>query len=251
MPELSTIQPLGKWLLEQTSDSAARTALITSFVLTCCQVACDRLTHRMPSLLLVSPDDTQSRKLDRMLQLMATSKSTPAASYRRRAMTCKTPRQSYKVLDSTLRLAAEMKAKGQSMLHPDAFLENNFKTALQNLFGTGMSRPYTKAWRASLGLITDPDDHLILRLDTYRDILAFRKDLIDKSPKIMQPSGVGSKFSMRFKHVALSGALTPEQSQASVIKGALQLPFPILFLPQPQAAAQIQANDKLVLEVLL
>jgi len=114
---------------------------------------------------------------------------------------------------------------------PPASWEPNYHHARVIGFGLGRSSRYTEAWHPELGLITDTMDGIILRLDEDADHSAFRRDVISDPSKLQEPTGPGGGIQMVRKAIAVSGSLSPEEYNDTLVDAVLELGLPFIFLP--------------------
>jgi len=246
-PELgqgdSDIPMLADWVHGCADDAATRTALITTFVLCFCQAAGPRLTGHMPSLILVRPDVPQAQALDKFAQQFATWCNVSPEEYRKQTKGPYFDESSFckEKVENQLELYLQMIIKQNARVSWRSDVQRNdlekeIRALKNELFGTGLSRPYANAHHRKFGMVAGRGDQLILRLDTFEDQLAFRNDVRSMSPKLFCPSWLMDNGQINLKHIAISGAVAPEQWEQLFAQNALGLPFPVLFLPQPQAA---------------
>lgn len=234
---------LADWIHGCAEDAATRTAVVTTFVLSACQLAGHNLTHRMPSLILVRPDDPKAQALTDLASRFVTTDQVSAKEYRKTSSSAATPEQALKNMNFVLSIADDLKMGGLWTAEASQVYGDNFFTAQNDLYGTGASRPYTKAWHKRFGLITDRNDRLILHLDTPKDVQAFRQDVMDKNPKLNVPTGYCAGLVQGLKEIAVAGAMTPEQWNTDLAQNLVDLPFPILLLPQPGPATFTLPED--------
>lgn len=227
---------LADWIHGCAEDVATRTAVVTTFVLSACQLAGHNLTHRMPSLILVRPDDPQARALADLASRFVTADRIAAEEYRKTSSSAAPPEQALKNMKFNLFIADDLKKGGLWTAEQSQYYGDKFFAAQNDLYGTGASRPYIKAWHENFGLITNRNDRLILHLHTPKDVQAFRQDVMDKNPKLTDPTGYCAGLVQGSKEIAVAGAMSPEQWHADLARNLVDLPFPILLLPQPGAA---------------
>jgi len=107
----------------------------------------------------------------------------------------------------------------------------HFHTARTTAHGEGPTRGYSNAWDEQLGLITDEDNQVILRLDAPRDRVAFRRDVLENPERLRAPLGIGGMLQMAPKSISVSGSLTPDLWDARLAHSIVELGLPILHLP--------------------
>ena len=237
------LQTLADWIHGCAEDSATRTAVVTTFVLSACQLAGHNLTHRMPSLILVRPDDPKAQALTDLASRFVTEHRIAAEEYRKTSSSAATPEHALKYMNFLLTEAQNLRNGGPLSTSDSQFYGDNFFAAQNDLYGTGESRPYAEAWHENFGLITDRNDRLILHLHTPKDVQAFRQDVMDKNPKLTDPTGYCAGLVQGSKEIAIAGAMSPEQWHPDLARNLLDLPFPVLLLPQPGAATFTLPED--------
>jgi hypothetical protein len=237
---------LADWIHGCAEDTATRTAVVTTFVLSACQLAGHNLTHRMPSLILVRPDDAQALALTDLVSRFVTEDRVSAEEYRKTSRVAGTPEHALKYMNFLLTEAQNLRNGGPLSTSDSQFYGDNFFAAQNDLYGTGASRSYAEAWHENFGLITDRDNRLILHLDTPKDVQAFRQDVMDKNPKLTMPTGYCAGLQQGSKEIAIAGAMSPEQWHADLARNLVDLPFPILLLPQPGAATFTLPDDDFI-----
>jgi hypothetical protein len=234
---------LADWIHGCADDAATRTAVVTTFVLSACQLAGHNLTHRMPSFILVRPSDPQARALGDLASRFVTEDRIAAKEYRVKSSSSATPEQALKTMKFALSIADDLRKGGLWTAEASKVYGDNFFAAQNGLYGTGASRPYAEAWHMRFGLITDRDDRLILHLNTLKDVQAFRRDVMDKNAKLTEPTGYCAGLIKGSKEIAIAGAMSPEQCHAGFVRNLVDLPFPVLLLPQPGAATFTLPED--------
>lgn len=237
---------LADWIHGCAEDAATRTAVVTTFVLSACQLAGHNLTHRIPSLILVRPDDPQAQALADLASRFVTADRIAAEEYRKTSSSAAPPEQALKYMNFLLTEAQNLRNGGPLSTSDSQFYGDKFFAAQNDLYGTGESRPYAEAWHENFGLITDRNNRLILHLNTPKDVQAFRQDVMDKNPKLTMPTGYCAGLVQGLKEIAVAGAMSPEQWHADLARNLVDLPFPILLLPQPGAATFTLPDDDFI-----
>jgi hypothetical protein len=110
-------------------------------------------------------------------------------------------------------------------------LEKRFRDAQATGFGCQSSGPYTRMWNDDMEWITNASDQILLRFDQPADREAFRKDLLDRHDKLLQPRGVNSSLRMAIKNISVSGSLPPAEWDDRLVCGVIELGLPMFFLP--------------------
>ena len=109
--------------------------------------------------------------------------------------------------------------------------EADYREAKKSAYGSGCSRAYSGAWSDHFGLLTDEDDGLILRLNAGPDRVAFRRDVLDDPNHLLKPMGLGRDLQMVQKTVSVSGSLTLDLWDETLVMGIIKLGLPFVFLP--------------------
>ena len=248
--KLPPVPALAEWVHGCSSDSATRTVAVTTLVLSCCQLAGDGLTHRMPSFLLVSPEDPDGQlAVQQLATRLVTVHGRQPGECREGHLDHMTPEQVQRTMECAIIEMRGLKQSHPYFGHLRQELEAKFFAAQRRCFGTGASRPYAEAWHEHFGLITDPDDRLILRLDTENDWQAFRQDVLAQQQRLLAAGGYGAGLKFVPKHIAVSGAVTPEQWDAGFAQALMNLPLPVMLLPHA-AEAPLRLPEEPLLRVL-
>lgn len=241
---------LGDWIHACAEDTATRTAVVTTVVLSACQLAGHNLTHRMPSLILVRPDDSQAQALADLASRFVTADRESAEDCRKTRSGTSTPEEAMDNMKLVLSTADKLRKGGLWTAEVSKYHGDKFFAALNDLYGAGASRPYAEAWHESFGLITNRNGRLILHLNTPKDVQDFCKDVMDKSHKLTMPTGYCAGLTEGSKEIAVTGAMNPGQLPAGFAQNLMELPFPILLLPQPGAATFSLPEDFLIQELI-
>jgi len=212
-------------------DPATRTIATTALVLSLWQVAGWRMTHRPPSMLLLATESTPD-PIDRMADTIASYRGRKGPAEKGVGqLVGATPSQA----DTAMRLAV---MRRQQLGKPGALNAagiaqqvQRFRTARTTAHGTGPTRGYANAWDEQLGLITDEDNQVILRLDAPRDHAAFRRDVLEDHERLRDPQGIGGMLQMVRKSISISGSLTFDLWDARLAHRIVELGLPILHLP--------------------
>ena len=103
--------------------------------------------------------------------------------------------------------------------------------AKRNCFGHGRSGQYARMWDTELGLMTDDDGSIILRVERDLDHARLREDITKYPDNLLRPLGRDNRAGITIKAAAVSGSLTPAQWDATIVTSVLREGLPILFLP--------------------
>jgi len=108
--------------------------------------------------------------------------------------------------------------------------------AQHNSFGFGRAGQYSRRWDNELGVVTDVDGSLILRVERDVDHALLRDDILHHPERILRPLGRNKNMAVVCKAVAISGSLNPAQWDAEIVASVLEEGLPILFLPHTAQA---------------
>jgi len=128
--------------------------------------------------------------------------------------------------------------------------EKAYQDARAASHGPGRISRYGQAWCGELGLITDPADAILLRLDNQGDREAFLRDLSGEPGKLQHPVGPGGAGLARVaKTLALSGSLAAGCWDGDLVDRTLALGLPVFFLPHA-TAAPLELSNLPILEIV-
>ncbi|MCU0781122.1 MAG: hypothetical protein MUF04_08490, partial [Akkermansiaceae bacterium] len=106
-------------------------------------------------------------------------------------------------------------------------------------FGHGPAVRYCHARHSKYGWLSNWSNQLLLRIDRKEDRRAFLDDVLDGSPRLHQPDGIGRSMMLEMKTLCLSGTLDEEEWSEPVVSRLLP-PFP----QDPGAAAWAVWRDR-------
>ena len=207
-------------------DPATRTIATTALVLSLWQVAGWRMTHRPPSMLLLNATESTPDPIDRMADTIASYRGRKGPAEKGVGqLVGATPSQA----DTAMRAAVMRREQlGNAGIEQQV---QHFHTARTTAHGEGPTRGYSNAWDEQLGLITDEDNQVILRLDAPRDHAAFRRDVLENHERLREPQGIGGMLQMARKSISVSGSLTSDLWDGRLAHSIVELGLPILHLP--------------------
>ena len=197
------IQNLADLVNGCSENPADRTVAVTAFVMTCCQIAGNRLSQRMPSLILVNPHGKEDNPVDDFTHLLIDKHHyLPPQVYKDGVFAQREPEDAPQVMEAATLKRNTLNPLDRLIEERCQQLEALFFHAQRSGFGSGLCWPYTTAWHDHFGLLSDWGGRVILRLDTREHGLAFRKDVVGKSGKFPTPPGKtavvrGKRFRMR------------------------------------------------------
>ena len=214
------------------NDPATRTATVTLFVASLCQLAGRGMMARMPSVLVVNAHDLVPDATDLVASRMVANSqnSGPRVYYEGRFMQG-TPEQAPAFMARAILAKQQLGKVTPNNASVHQAQEKLYFDAQRTGFGHGPSRCYAKAWHDTFDLITDRGDKVILRIDAPQDQTAFRKDVIEAAIRLREPLGYGRGLKEVAKHIAISGSSPASQVDATLAKGIVELELPFLLLP--------------------
>lgn len=216
-------------------DPDTRTVAITSLVLGFWQLKGRALTPDVPSLLLVHTGEATDDPIDEFTRGLVYDKEENKPRVQTEgpftyAPIGLAPKAMRNAMLERHSLGADH-GDNPSRLQKARDLEKRFHAAQITGYGHGHCRPYSEAWHAEYGWLTDRDEQVILRLNEPIDRAAFRKDLLDDPCKLFFPSGIGSDLSMGPKGISLSGSLPGELCDSALATNVYALGIPFFLLP--------------------
>jgi hypothetical protein len=221
-------------------DPATRTASVTQFVTSLCQLTGRSMTAQMPSTIVINAHDLVPDATDLLAALMV---ANPDDSGPRVCRISGTPAQAAGSMAAAI-------IKKENLGKANAYnasirldLENRYFAAQRSAFGYGPSRCYAEAWHDTFKLITDRKDELILRIDRPQDRAAFRKDVLGGADRLRQPLGYGKGLELVRKHIALSGSFPVSLWDSELASGIVGLGLPLLMLPSVAKTSPDIANE--------
>lgn len=202
------------------------------FVISCCQLAEDGLTPRIPSVILVNAHGTEGDPVDDFAKrLVADDHCEPPKVYDTGACPWVEPRHALKVMEDALLQRDEFIGTGSYGAKELRSMESVFFDAQRTRFGCGSCRPYATAWQDKFGLLSKRNCRVILRLESGEDRLAFHRDVVRESAKLVRPLGYGPGLRVMEKQFGVSGGIGLDLWDADFAQGVVNLPLPILVLP--------------------
>ena len=227
-------------------EASTRTVAVTNLVLSLWQLRSCALTLEVPTLLLVDACGSSTDPIDQFTSRLVYNKEDNKPRVQTEGpfvhgsidLAPKAMRNAFLKRNSLDQAPGVDPSKHAEAKH----LEARFKAARVTAHGHGLSRPYSTAWHPEYGLLTDDDDQLILRLNEARDRAAFRRDLLEDPAKLVLPTGIGRHLTDVNKYISLSGSLTPDLCDSTLVSKVLALgPFFLL----PHTAKEQLNTDKL------
>ena len=224
-------------------DPAARTVVATTLLFTFWQIAGRGMTSAVPSLVLVGSGGAEEDPMNRFAaELLTRHRCGPPAVPREGPLRGLKPEQATGVMRKAIRQYAGHGKPGFPSYPTETLklIESQYRAAQAAGFGEGLSRPYASAWHEEFGLLTGPDNRVILRLETKEDRGLFRRHVLSEPSRLWSPVGIGEGLVTRGKQIAVSGALPHSEWDAGLAErmigpagGELWIELPLVMLPQP------------------
>ena len=213
-------------------DSATRTTAVTTLVMSLWQLTGRRMSHRLPSLVLVNAEGSDPDPSDRLASLLlAVHGGSAPGIYQEGLFMGGKPEQAPRAMAKAVKEMQEMGAVTVANASIRSDLEQRYFDAQRTGFGRGAIRCYADAWHDVFYLITDRKGELILRLDSQADRETFHQDVLEKSDKLRAPIGYGPGLQLAQKATAVSGAIPVGMWDAGFAGAVVELGLPMFFLP--------------------
>ena len=235
------------------SDSNTCAITATALVLILWQLRGRTLTEHVPSLILLNAGEAAPDPIDDFIRSFVQDKAgTPPGKGKDRRGLPIDPEKAPQIMTCAIMGMQELgrDPTSNSVTSESAQMwQGRYHDAQRVAYGTGVARPYSRAWDKPFGFITDTDDRLIARLNEAPDRAAFRHDVLDDRDKLWSPMGIGAGLQMVPKSVTVSGSLTVDLWDGKLVKGIIKLGLPILFIPhtveEPLTIANAPALESL------
>jgi len=223
---------LGDFIHGCSPDPSARTAAVTTLVISLWQVAGRGMSHRLPSLVLLNAQGASPDPVDTVAAQIANDSGAPGPGMRREgAFMCGKPEEAPQAMASAILEKHRMGSPQPYNLQIHQMLEDRFFAAQATGFGAGRTRPYSKAWHETFDLLTDRNDELILRFEGEDDCMELRRHLLEDPAKLQRPTGYGAGLVSVEKRIAISGSLAAGQWDAEIAMKLVEQGLPLVFLP--------------------
>lgn len=226
-------------LLHSSPDDAP--ALAATLVLTLWQVAGSVWCGSLPSMLLIHEGDEDV--LDGIARVACGTRPPDPADDEGLFDPTK-PQLDRQFMRHTaadlIRLAPVDHGKAARML---VQVLNDWREAKRNCFGYGRSGQYSRMWDDGLGLMSDDDGSIILRIERDSDHAAMREDVLNHPGRLVDPKGFSNMQIIPVtKLPAVSGSLREEQCDAALVDGILKEGLPFFFIPHNHSG-QLRIKD--------
>jgi hypothetical protein len=226
---------LGDFIHGCSPDPSTRTVATTALVLGLWQLIGRAITPP-PSMLLLRPETGGSDPIDDFIRSLVHNESNNEPRVQTEgAFTCApielAPRAMTNAFRKRQSLGEHIPPGNRGKKLEAEAAEERFRAAQVTGYGYGRARCYSKAWHPEYGLLTDPDDQLILRLNSEEDRLAFRRDLLEEPEKLLSPQGPGLNLFPTIKSISISGAFPRELWTSELARHILSSGLPFFVLP--------------------
>ncbi len=214
-------------------DADARTAAVTTMVISHWQIAGRGMSHLSPSLILINARASLWDPIDGLAALIVNEDPEVTAPGRHRdgAYANCDPKYAASTMANAVVQAEKLNPASEYESQQIHKLESLYFAAQHSGFGTGRSRPYSKAWHECFGLITPKNNQLILRLESEDDRHEFRRHLLEGFAELIRPCGYGSGLREVDKYISVSGSLNPDLWDVEIAEKMVGLGLPFVFLP--------------------
>ena len=227
-------------------EPACRTVAATALVTSLWQLTGRRMTHRVPSLLLVSTGDSAPDPIDEFAaDLIGASEDNGPRVHEDGPFMHGTPELAPKAMLNAFlehRERRKLVAQFPWVAGELQALEHRYFAAERTGFGFGRARPYASAWHDTFGLLTCGSREVILRLGSADDHARFREHLLGDPDRLQAARGYGRGLMEVSKSISLSGAIDSDEWDGELAVGAVGLGLPLLFLPNPARKPPVIRN---------
>lgn len=235
----SMLKALAEFIHDENKNAATRTAAVSTLLFSLWQNSGRRMTHRMPSLLLINSDEEEeTSQLDAIAANLVNIKEfQPPQVHKKGYFPHGTPKQAPDTMECAIHLMAKCQSQNPGTYRQPGedplVLKEWFYAAQKTGFGDGRARPYKLAWNDKFGLITQEDCEVIMRLTEDDDRAAFRQQVMREPKKLQAARGYGPNLTPISKHFCVSGSLKISEWDGEFTKRTLGLGLPFVFLPEP------------------
>jgi len=224
---------IADFIHECSPDPSVRANLVTQFVLSIWQLAGGYMSSRFPSLITISElAQSPNGEMDfASLILPEAIKSLPVRLLTQEEI-IQAKKQGQDPAKVLLRENAVIEARLHERLRRESVLLQKCEPKTpRTIFEKAPCRRYAAASHPQLGLLTDANNEVILRLETKCDRNALRNDVIRFPENLTQPVGYGHDMKPTGKNLCLSGTIPlPDWDQTFATK-IIDLGLPLLTLP--------------------
>lgn len=247
MPGNSPISILTELMHGGSVNPTDRSVAVAMFVISCCQLADKGLTLRTPSMIGVNAHGFEDDPVDDFVSRLVTdTHCRPPQVYDTGAFALRKPEEAPQSMEYAARQMREVEGTNLFKAEQHHALESLYFDAQRSGFGSGRCRPYTTAWHDQFGLLSERDCRVILRLGTLEDGMAFRKDVVAGSKRLLDPAGFGAGLKWLPKHFGVSGVIEEDLWDADFARGLVNLPLPMLVLPHATKSPLRLPDTKLI-----
>lgn len=238
MPENSPIGILSELAHGCSDNPTDRSVAKAMFVISCCQLAGKGLTRRTPSVIGVNAHGLEDDPMDDFVSRLVTDRHCrPPQIYDTGAFAQRKPVEAPQSMEYAVRQRQEIEGTNLYKAEQYRTLETLYFDAQKSGFGCGRCRPYASAWHDKFGLLSERNCRVILRLRDHEDGVAFRKDVVAGSRRLLTPAGIGGDLKWQTKQFSVSGIIEEDQWDADFARRMVNLPLPMLVLPHATTSA--------------
>ena len=247
MPGNSPIQILADLAHGCSENPTDRSVAVAMFVISCCQLADKGLTLRTPSMIGINAHGSKDDPVDDFVSRLVTdTHCRPPQVYDTGAFALRKPEEATKSMEYAVLQMREVEGTALFKAEQHRALESLYFDAQRSGFGSGRCRPYATAWHDKFGLLGERDCRVILRLGTLEDGVAFRKDVVAGSRRLLAPAGFGASLKWQSKQFGVSGVIEEDLWNADFAMGMINLPLPLLVLPHATKSPLKLPDTKLI-----
>lgn len=232
MPCNSPIQILTDLVHGCSVNPTDRSVAVATFVISCCQLADKGLTLRTPSMIGINAHGFEDDPVDDFVcRLVTDTHCRLPQVYDTGAFALRKPEEATQSMEYAILQMREVEGTNLFKAEQHRALESLYFDAQRSGFGSGRCRPYATAWHDKFGLLSERDCRVILRLGSIADGVAFGKDVIAGSRRLLAPAGFGADLKWLPKQFGVSGVIEEDVWDADFARGMVNLPLPLLVLP--------------------
>lgn len=228
-------QAVARLLHESYGNDDARSMATAMLTLSLWQKTRGPVTDSVPSVLLVHASEKEGDPIDAFVSAFlhnsVRSKEEELKEQEESGFkpTLNCPSEPQSSMRAALLLAEDSRRSGNTRNF--AFACKSFNNYRSQYHGHGSIFRYTRAWSDEYGWLGCDENRMILRLDQSDDLIALRKDLLEKPTKLSDPRGLDYSLFMVSKKLALSGSIPGSEWDRPLVDALMKDGAPVLFLP--------------------
>ena len=211
---------------------ATRVAATTALLCAIWQMGGIHLSLRLPSVLLLPVNGPDHDPVDSLAKATIESSGFQGPGVQTSGSYAQgTVENAPTVMSNAMERMAKVNPHSVSKAIEQEKHAERFHEAKRTGFGSGLYRPYSKAWHEKFGLICDLNRHLILRLDDDADRAEVLSDFVKRPEKLCGPTGIGQVLLPVPQMTAVSGSLYLHSWTAEVADALVSRGLPVFVLP--------------------